>query len=219
MSEQTKTIRVLCVDDHAFLAEGLRSKISLQADMEFVGWLPDASRVVQEAKDRQADVVTLDIEMPGPDPFEALADINRRLPEVRAIMLSAYVRDHYIDTAVEAGAWGYLCKSDDPEHIVHAIRRVMSGQFAWGPSVLERVPAGKGGAPEKPASRSQLLTAREQQILRMIGRGMSRFEIAKALFRSTKTVDAHQQSIMKKLQIHDRVELVRYAIREGLAEP
>lgn len=212
-------IRVLCVDDHAFLAEGLRSKISLQADMEFLGWLPDASNLVQEVTGRRADVVTLDVEMPGPDPFEAIADLQRRCPDTRAIMLSAYVRDSYIDAAVAAGAWGYLSKSDDPEHIVAAIRKVAGGQMAFGPSVEPRLPPPSRQEKEKPATRSQLLTAREQQILRMIGRGMSRNDIAKALFRSSKTVDAHQQSIMKKLEIHDRVELVRYAIREGLVEP
>ena len=210
-------IRVLCVDDHAFLAEGMRSKISLQPDMEFVGWLPDATNLVNEVKEREADVIMIDIDMPGPDPFESIADVQRRCPDVRAILLSGYVRDSYIDAAVEAGAWGYLSKSDDPDEIVKAVRAVAEGSFAFGPSVQERfdLREKKGNH----ASRSQSLTAREQQILRMIGRGMSRAEIAKSLFRSSKTVDAHQQSIMKKLQIHDRVELVRYAIREGLVEP
>jgi DNA-binding NarL/FixJ family response regulator len=185
--------------------------------MEFLGWLPDASNLVQEVSDRKADVVTLDVEMPGPDPFEAVSDLQRRCPDTRAIMLSAYVRDSYIDAAVEAGAWGYLSKGDDPEHIVEAIRTVAGGKMAFGPSVEPRLPP--PAREDRPATRSQLLTAREAQILRMIGRGMSRNEIAKALFRSSKTVDAHQQSIMKKLKIHDRVELVRYAIREGLVEP
>ena len=210
-------IRVLCVDDHAFLAEGLRSKLALESDIEFLGWLPDASNLVQEVLERKADVVTLDIDMPGPDPFEAITDLQRRCPDARAIMLSAYVRDSYIDAAVDAGAWGYLSKSDDPDHIVSAIRAVVNGQFHFGPSVQQRTPPKE--RKEKPTSRSQLLTNRESQILRMIGRGLSRNEIAKVLFRSSKTVDAHQQSIMKKLKIHDRVDLVRYAIREGLVEP
>lgn len=211
-------IRVLCVDDHAFLAEGLRSKINLEPDMEFVGWLQDATHLIPEAKERQADVVTVDVEMPGPDPFDAIRELHRRHPEIKAIVLSAYVRDRYVDAAVEAGAWGYISKGDDPDHIVQAIHRVVQGRFALGPSVEERVPVPKAKQ-DKPTSRSQLLTNRESQILRMIGRGMSRGEIAKEIFRSQKTVDAHQQSIMKKLGIHDRVELVRYAIREGIVEP
>ena len=216
--------RVLCVDDHAFLAEGLRSKIELEHDLEFVDWLPDASNLVKKVDELKPDVVTLDIEMPGPDPFEALADVNRRFEEeVKVIVLSAYVRDTYVDAAIEAGAWGFLSKADDPDSIVQAIRRVRDGNFAIGPSVEGRVPidalSRRGKSAGKLQSRSNLLTTREQQILRMIGRGMSRNEIAKELFRSSKTIDAHQQSIMKKLDLHDRVELVRYAIREGIVEP
>jgi len=218
----TKKIRVLCVDDHAFLAEGLRSKISLEQDMEYVGWLPDATDLVKEAQEREADIITLDIEMPGPDPFDSLTEVQRRAPEIRVIVLSAYVRDRYLDAAVEAGAWGFLSKADDPDTIVHAIRKVAGGEFALGPSVEGRLPLDDIRPGQKTArmqSRSNLLTNREQQVLRMIGRGMSRHEIAKELFRSSKTIDAHQQSIMKKLDLHDRVELVRYAIREGLVEP
>ncbi|MEM8883013.1 MAG: response regulator transcription factor [Planctomycetota bacterium] len=221
MSQQIT--KVLCVDDHAFLAEGLRSKISLEKDMDFVGWLPDATSLLKEVEAREPHVITLDIEMPGPDPFEALADVARRFPDVRVIMLSAYVRDRYLDAAVEAGAWGFLSKADDPDTIVQAIRKVAGGDFAIGPSVEGRLPLEKitrrGKESTKVQSRSNLLTNREQQILRMIGRGMSRHEIAKELFRSSKTIDAHQQSIMKKLDLHDRVELVRYAIREGIVEP
>ncbi|MHC4407979.1 MAG: response regulator [Planctomycetota bacterium] len=220
MSRKTK---VLCVDDHAFLAEGLRSKISLESDMDFVGWLPDATNLVKEVEERKPDVVTLDIEMPGPDPFEALSAVTRRCPDARVIVLSAYIRDRYLDAAVESGAWGFLSKADDPDTIVQAIRRVADGEFAIGPSVEGRLPleavARRGRKAVKLQSRSNLLTTRESQILRMIGRGMSRNEIAKELFRSSKTIDAHQQSIMKKLDLHDRVELVRYAIREGLVEP
>jgi DNA-binding NarL/FixJ family response regulator len=218
----TAVLRVLCVDDHAFLAEGLRTKISLQPDMEFAGWLPDATQLAHKARECRADVVTLDLDMPGPDPFEALDDLRRRCPEVRPIVLSAYVRDSYLDAAVSAGAWGYVSKNDDPDEIMRAIRRVGAGHFALGRAVEERSSLREGalrGRQPKPASRSQLLTNREQQILRMIGRGMSRADIARALHRSSKTVDAHQQSIMRKLDIHDRVELVRYSIREGLVEP
>jgi len=215
-------IRVLCVDDHAFLAEGLRSKISLEPDMVFVGWLPDASSLVKEARTLHADVVTVDLEMPGPDPFEAIDDLRRVSPGTKAIVLSAHVRDRYLDAAVAAGAWGYLSKSDDPDAIVAAVRKVMLGRFALGPSLEGRsllLPEKQRKRTARPVSRSTLLTTREEQILRMIGRGMARHEIATTLHRSAKTIDTHQQSIMRKLGLHDRVELVRYAIREGFVEP
>jgi DNA-binding NarL/FixJ family response regulator len=214
-------IRVLCVDDHAFLVEGLQARLSLARDMQFVGRLPTAEDLVAKAKELKPDVILLDIEMPGPDPFEALEDLVRQCPHSRAIMLSAYLRDHYIDAAVSAGAWGYLCKNDDPEVIVNAIRKVAGGEFVFGPSVMGRCTVKKNRAVSDtnlPASKLQTLTAREQEILRLIGRGLSRAEIAKTLCRSPKTIDAHRASIMEKMDIHDRVELALYAVREGLVE-
>lgn len=219
----TRPIRVLCVDDHAFLVEGLQARLSMSRDMEFVGRLPTAENLVEEAKRTRPDIVLMDIEMPGPDPFEAVEDLRRQYPAVRVLILSAYVRDHYIDAAVNAGAWGYLCKDDEPEAIIRAIRDVAGGAFVFGPNVMGRCTikrqAGVNGtAAPQPSSKIKSLTAREQQILRMIGKGMSRAEIAKALHRSPKTVDAHRAAIMEKMDIHDRVELALYAVREGLVE-
>lgn len=220
----SRPIRVLCVDDHAFLVEGLRARLSMSNDMEFVGRLASAEDLVEECKRAVPDIVLMDIEMPGPDPFEAVEDLRRQMPPVRVIFLSAYVRDHYIDAAVNAGAWGYLCKDDEPEAIIRAIRDVAGGAFVFGPNVMGRCsvkkPAARNGAgaSPQPSSKMKTLTAREQQILRMIGKGMSRAEIAKALHRSPKTVDAHRAAIMEKMDIHDRVELALYAVREGLVE-
>lgn len=248
MQPQSK-IRVLSVDDHEFLTEGLRARLALEPDLELVGSLQSAEGLSSKVRDLGAQVVLLDIELPkGPDPFEAAAELRKQLPGVRTVMLSAFVRDRYVDAAVKAGAWGYLSKSDPVDSILSAIRAVACGTFTFGPTVLERcrqigqpdpsqtsppgtasdsgtgvpVAAGASGglAPiaEPPASRLGLLTPRELQILRMIGKGLSRTEIAKVIFRSPKTVDAHRSAIMEKLAIHDRVELARYAIREGLVE-
>jgi two-component system response regulator NreC len=223
-----RTIRILCVDDHAFLADGLKARFSMEKDLECVGRLSTADNLVDEAKRCRADIVLLDIEMPGPDPFEAAADLKRRLLDVKVIILSAYVRDHYIDAAYKSGCWGYFSKSDDTAEIVGGIRKVASGQFAMGPKVAERVQPNKGMArgssssdvkSKAPAgSKLTLLTPREEEVLRLIGRGLTRSEIAKTLCRSPKTIDGHRELIMKKLDIHDRAELVRFAIREGLVE-
>jgi len=222
MSDRTlrdRPTRVLCVDDHQFLGEGLRTKLSLEPDMEFVGWIGSAATLLSEVKSTQADVVLMDIEMPGPDPFEALADLVRSSPDVRVLMFSAYVRDRFIDRALDAGAWGYLSKSDDPDSVAEAIRTVRGGEFAFGPKVLDRCqPRGPGRSAERPVTKLDLLTPRELQILGLIGKGLSRVDIAEALRRSPKTVDNHRAAIMEKLGVHDRVELARYAIREGLTD-
>jgi len=221
-SERT---RVLCVDDHEFLADGLRARLALTDDLEFVGWMPTAEGLLGKLKETGAHVVLLDIEMPGPDPFEAIGDVRRRFPDTKVLVLSAYVRDHYFESAVEAGAWGYLSKGDRPECLVEAIRKAAKGEFAFSPEVEERCwiarRPGSGTVVGTVARASRLsgLTSREQQVLRLIGRGMSRADIARVLHRSPKTVDAHQSAIMNKLDIHDRVDLVRYAIRERLVEP
>lgn len=213
-------IRILCVDDHAFVVEGLAARLEVESDLELVGRLESADDLVDEVIRTGADIVLLDLEMPGADPFQAIEELRRQRPNTRAIVLSAFVRDHYIDAAYRAGAWGYLSKSDAPETVIDGIRSVARGEAAHSPQVIERSrPAGRGEAPEPgTGSRLNLLTPREQQILRMIARGMSRTAIAEELCRSPMTVDNHRKSIMKKLGINDRAELVRYAIAEGLVE-
>jgi len=222
MNGMNKTIRILCVDDHAFLVEGLNARFELERDFECVGRLSTAENLVDEVKRTRAHIVLLDIEMPGPDPFDAVAELRRCCEDTQVIILSAYVRDHYIDSAYKAGAWGYFSKSDGMNEIVAGIRRVAAGEFALGPKVQERVQLIKGVSRRDkgttPESKLELLTSREMEVLRLIGRGLSRADIAKTLSRSAKTIDGHREMIMKKLDIHDRGELVRYAIREGLVE-
>ncbi|MHC5023902.1 MAG: response regulator [Planctomycetota bacterium] len=214
-------IRILCVDDHAFLVDGLRARFALEDDLECVGHLATAESLVKEAQRQRPDVVLLDIEMPGPDPFEAVSDMRRRCPDVRTVILSAYVRDTYISAALRAGVWGYFSKSDDTGVIIDGIRKAAAGQLAFSPKVRDRCQPATGGTrsrPAPPTSKLDALTPREREVLRMIGKGLTRSQIAEGLFRSPKTIDGHRESIMEKLDIHDRAELVRFAIREGLVE-
>ncbi len=205
----SKPIRVLCVDDHAFLAAGLRARLEIEDGMEFVGHRENADDLVSHVQRTKADIVLLDIEMPGADVFEAIHSLHHRCPEVRAIVLSAHVRDRYLDSAFASGAWGYLTKGDSPDDVIEGIRKVAAGESAVSPAVMAR---------KLPEGKLTRLTIREKQILRMIANGMSRTQIAERLCRSPMTIDNHRKSILKKLGIHDRVELVRYAIAEGLGE-
>lgn len=205
-------IRVICVDDHFLIVEALRTIIEREKDIRFVAAMNSADSIVQKVKETDARIVTMDIQMPGPDPFEAVADLARQCERTRVIMLSGHILDHFIESAVGAGAWGFLSKDEADHHICDAIRRVAKGEFVFGPAIQARF-----NDPSKPeAIKIKSLTPREQQVLRMIGKGMSRFEIAKQLCRSPKTIDAHRAAIMLKLDIHDRTELAIYAIREGL---
>ncbi|MBL0927894.1 MAG: response regulator transcription factor [Phycisphaerales bacterium] len=224
----SRRMRVLCVDDHAFLLDGLLTRLGKEPDIECVGTLRGADGLLAEVGRLQPDVVLLDVEMPGRDAFEAAEEVQRTYPTTRVVFLSAFVRDSYLESAFNAGAWGYFAKCDEASEVVEGIRRVHRGEFAASASVAERcAPAGRhphvsrqalGLGGEVPAARIALLSPREREVLRLIGQGLARHEIARALFRSPKTIDAHQEKIMQKLNIHRRTDLVRFAIREGLAE-
>jgi len=210
--------RILCVDDHELLADGLAGRMSLERDLEWAGRLPPADSLVEEAQSRHADIVLLDLDMPGRDPMEALVDLQRSAPGVKVMILSALLKDNLIDQAVQRGASGYFLKTDSPAEILQGIREIASGRTAFSPAVQERLITSRRAGANGPATPLQSLTPRELEVLRLIGQGLSRAEIARRLYRSLKTIDAHHTSIMRKLNIHDRAELTRYVIREGLAE-
>lgn len=230
-------IRVLCVDDHKVLVDGLQVQFGIDGTIRVVGCLPSAEQLIDEAVRLNPDVVLLDVEMPGPDAFEIADRLQRMLPNVRVIFLSAHVRDVYIAAAYKCGASGYFSKADDLKAIGAGIREVAKNrgneagvcEFVMGPKVRERCltprpvsrfSRSKAGSPEggSPSTPLGELSDRELEVLRLIGKGKSRNDIARELSRSVKTVDGHQDRIMKKLGIQTRAELMRFAIREGLAE-
>ncbi|MFA6045238.1 MAG: response regulator transcription factor [Phycisphaerales bacterium] len=227
---------LLCVDDHAFLVEGLKAQFSVTgAGQEFqvVGRLASAQDLIKEWQRLRPDIVVLDIEMPGPDPFEMADRLHRLHERAKIVFLSAYVRDHYIAEAYRCGACGYFSKADEITDIIEGLRQVArgggaDGDFVFGPKVKARCRPSKqrptlGGVrtakrDAQPLSRLETLSGRELEVLRLIGKGLSRNEIAEALSRSAKTIDRHQERMLKKLGLETRAELMRFAIREGLAE-
>jgi DNA-binding NarL/FixJ family response regulator len=216
------------------LVEGLKAQFAIDDTIRVVGRLASAEKLVEETTRLQPDVIILDIEMPGPDIFEMADRLRQRHPGVRFVFLSAHVRDGYLASAYNCGAWGYFAKGDDLEAIVAGVRKVArstAGVFVMGPKVQERCGAGRttgntsarsaATAPASgtsPATPLASLTDREVEVLRLIGKGLSRVQIAKELSRSAKTIDGHQERIMKKLNIDSRADLMRFAIREGFAE-
>lgn len=237
--EAAGVTRVLCVDDHAFLVEGLKAQLSVLGEgREFrvVGRLSTAQDLLKEAHRLRPDIILLDIEMPGPDPFEMADRLHRKDKRARMVFLSAYVRDHYIAQAYRCGACGYFSKADEIHDIIEGLRRIAidggaDGEFVFGPKVKARcrplkqrpILAWGGGVrtenrEAQPSSRLETLSVRELEVLRLVGKGLSRSEVAKALSRSVKTIDRHQERMLKKLDLESRAELMRFAIREGLAE-
>ena len=233
-AEGSKAImtRVLCVDDHAVLVEGLKAQFAIDGQIECVGYLSSAANLLDEASRLKPDVILLDIEMPGPDVFEMADRLHHMHPSIRFVFLSAHVRDGYLASAYKCGAWGYFAKGDNLEDIVAGVKQVASSEeavFIMGPKVKARCQPAKPVALSNRARKSkndgprpkttlESLTAREVEVLRLIGKGRSRNEIAHELSRSAKTIDGHQERIMKKLGVDSRADLMRFAIREGLAE-
>jgi DNA-binding NarL/FixJ family response regulator len=233
-------IRVICVDDHSVLIEGLRAQFAIEGRIEIVAKFATAGPLLEAVGRLKPHAVLLDIEMPGPDVFEVSSRLKQHHPAVHTIMLSAHIRDSYITAAFSAGASAYFAKSDDLEDIVPGIIEVVKsgqGAFAMSPKVLERCrpPATANAAalaratdglkptprlsdPGMPTTLLSTLTARETEVLRLIGKSLSRTQIAAELCRSVKTIDGHQDRMMKKLSITARADLMRFAIREGLAE-
>jgi DNA-binding NarL/FixJ family response regulator len=211
---------VLLVDDHALVRDTLGRTLRDESDIRVVGTAGTAEQAVAEAGRLAPDIVLMDIDMPGVVSFDAASTIQSENPDTRVVFLSAFFNDRYIQQALAVRAWGYLVKNEPVAKIVDAIRRVKAGETYFSPEVQERLVM-DGRFPTlaaPPATRVSRLTGRELELLKYLARGMGQKEIAYLLGLSINTVHRHVTSVMGKLDIHDRVELARFAIREGLAE-
>lgn len=216
----TDTISVLIADDHTLVRESIARQLAAHEDIDVLAQVASAEEAWHDCLEKRPDVVLLDIDMPGQSSFEVARLVEQRLPETRVIFLSAYAHDRYIEQAIVARAAGYMVKTEPVSQLVDAVRRVAGGGHYYSRDVLKRVVLDHEGASLLDNGRSLVssLTAREMETLRLIARGLSKKEAAEILHISVKTVENHTTSLMNKLNIHDRVLLARFAIREGLAE-
>lgn len=214
-------IRVVMIDDHAMLRDSLATWLEQESDIEIVAVAGDAGAGLEMVIDTMPDIVLMDIDMPGMSCFEAARQITRQLPDVRIIFLSAFTNDSYIEQALTVQARGYLAKREEASVIVDAVRTVARGGVHFSPEVRNRIVVDDNHAwldEDSQATRGSKLTVRELEVLRYIARGLAKKEIGATMDLSVKTVENHSNNIMAKLDIHNRVDLTRYAIREGLAE-
>jgi len=216
----SKQIAVMLVDDHAMVRSMLRDRLELEPDLAVVATVGTADEAVAEAARLRPDVVLMDIDMPGMVCFEAAKRITAQHPDTRIVFLSAFFHDRYIEEALKVKAWGYITKSEPEQTVVQAVRNVHSGVTYFSPEVQGRLVVDSKGPrlAERAVSRVSTLTDREMEILRYLARGLSKKEIAQKARISVNTVNRHTSSVMNKLGIHDRVDLARFAIREGVAE-
>jgi DNA-binding NarL/FixJ family response regulator len=212
--------KILIADDHPIVLKGLRTVLNAQADLEVVAEATDGEEAVQQALTAALDLAILDISMPRKTGLQAAREITHRRPEVRVVMLSMHDNEQFLFEAIAAGASGYVLKSSVDRDLVEACRAALRGQpFLYPAGVqalmreyLERARAGE-------AIHRELLTAREEEVVKLIAEAHTNDEIAALLHISKKTVERHRANILEKLGMRDRVELTRYAIRRGLVEP
>jgi len=212
-------IRVFLTDDHTLFRQGIRNLLSCEPDMEVIGEAANAADAVSDTRQTRPDVILMDIGMSGMSSFEATRQIRKERPETRVVFLSMYDDEDYLAECVDMGANGYILKDSPADQLVTAIREVHRGGSYLSPRLLTRLVAdfreqGRDGSPRQP--RFGTLTKREREILKMLAEGRSVKEIATSFQLSVKTIEAHKFNLMRKLDIHNKAQLVQYAIQKKI---
>ena len=214
-------IKIMIADDHAVVREGLRNLLEEQTDMEVIAEVSDGMQAVKKVKNVSIDIALLDIAMPNLNGLEAVSLIKDASPETQVILLSMHKKDAYVHQALLAGALGYVLKASPTTDVLEAIRSVHKGEYFLSSKINSKIiTAFLKSRTEKPSvSGYDLLSEREQQVFRLLVEGKSSVEIADILCISSKTVEKHRANTMKKLDIHNMVSMVKYAIKIGIIGP
>lgn len=215
------SIRVLLADDHVMFREALRSLLAKSDGIEVVGEASDGEQVLREAERLKPDIVVMDVSMPTLSGIDATRRLIEGHPDIRVIALSAFIYKRFVFEMLDAGANGYVAKSSAGDELVRAIQTVIQGKQYLCPeataTLMDRIREERGQVRKHEGDTR--LGRREREVLVLLADGKSSSEIAEALFISPSTVDVHRRNIMRKLDLHNVVELTRYAIREGLISP
>jgi DNA-binding NarL/FixJ family response regulator len=218
----TELIRVLVVDDHAVVREGIRHVLSEGAGFAVVGEAQSGTEAIASAAQLMPNVVVLDISMPGGSGLRAVGELIARMPEVRVLMLSVHEDIEYVHESIRAGAHGYLRKDSAPADLRAAVRALHEGKEYYSPDVARQLAEAvrRGGRTSaNPPLAASVLTPREQQILVQVAAGFTNREIGSELGISSRTVEAHRESLMTKLGVRTVAGLTRLAISQGLLAP
>ena len=219
MKERTKKkIRLLLVDDHPIVREGIKSHLATQGDLEVVGDASNGMEAIAQARVHQPDIVLMDISMPRMNGLEAITRLRRQVPRSKILVLSMHDNREYISQIFRLGARGYLLKDTSPSELIQAIKTVHAGQAFFSPTasrvLLEEVT--RKHRPDAPPAGETTLSEREREVLVLIAEGHSNKEIAKHLGVGVRTVETHRERIMDKLSIHSIAGLTKFAIAKGM---
>lgn len=213
-------IKILIVDDHSILREGIRVLLEACVEMEVVGEAADGKEAIEKSRKLQPDLVLMDIAMPGLGGLEAMLEIRKTCSKTRVLVLTQYDNKEYIYRFLKAGASGYVLKKAVSAELISAIRAVHRGSSFLSPDIAPSVIEGYLQKKDKELEEDpyESLTNREKQVLKLIAEGHTNKQIADMLYMSVKTVMGHRTHLMEKLSIHSRTELVKFAIQKGLIE-
>jgi two-component system, NarL family, response regulator NreC len=213
-----RKVRLVLCDDHALFREGIKAVLREQPAVEVVGEAGDGRSALDEVERLRPDVVLMDIEMPQLNGFDATRRITQAHKDVRVLILTMYAEEQLVSRCLEAGASGYVLKDVPVSQLVYAIEAVARGERYLSPGVLDKVIDQRGERIERSRTRYDLLTGREREVLKLLADGLSVKETAVRLGRSAKTVEMHKYNLMRKLDVHDRAGLVKYAIAHRLIQ-
>jgi NarL family two-component system response regulator LiaR len=212
-------IRVLLVDDHAVVREGLRNFLALQDGLEIVGEACDGAEAIEQAQRLEPDVILMDLVMPGLDGIGAMRQLRIRAPDSRVIVLTSFLDDERVLPAIQAGAAGYLLKNVEPSELARAIRAAHAGDAIIDPTAAARLMNAIADDTRPRIEEQERLTRRERDVLELIARGRSNKRIALELGISEKTVKTHVGHLLAKLGVSDRTQAALMAVRQGLVSP
>ena len=209
--------RILIADDHAIVRDGVRALLSLADDLEVVGEAGGGQEAIDLAVSLEPDLILMDIAMPGLGGLEATLEIRKRVPRAKIIVLSQYGEPEYVRRFLKAGVSGYVLKKAAGSELVAAIRAVLRGGLVLDPEIA-RAALDESGAPAEADAPDayDTLTDREKQVLKLVAEGHSNKEVAELLNISVKTAMSHREHVMLKLRLHNRTELIRFALRTGV---
>ena len=212
-------IKVLLVDDHTVVLKGLAFFLSMQEDLELVGEANNGKEALKKVGEAQPDIVLMDLYMPEMDGIEATSCIKKEYPNVKVLVLTSFSDQAHVLPALKAGASGYILKDIEPDQLVEAIRSAYKGNIQLHPDIASALLSQTLPQEEKQESSNihvDVLTARENEVLQLLAKGMSNKEIASVLVITEKTVKAHVSSILGKLNLSDRTQAALYAVKNGI---